>query len=66
VAGRLLASRQMPATTMSLEMLDGFFTALVIGPELMLPSQYLPAVWGTATVRGRCGTAPSRPSTPCS
>jgi yecA family protein len=27
-------------------MLDGFFTALVIGPELVLPSQYLPMVWG--------------------
>ena len=33
--GGLLASRQVPATTMSLEMLDGFFTALVIGPETL-------------------------------
>ena len=44
----LLASTQMPATTMSLEMLDGFFTALVIGPDMVLPSQYLPVIWGTA------------------
>jgi uncharacterized protein len=48
----LLASRQAPATAMSLEMLDGFFTALVIGPELLLPSQYLPVVWGTADGEG--------------
>jgi uncharacterized protein len=50
--GGLLASRQAPATTMSLEMLDGFFTALVIGPELVSPSQYLPVVWGSADGEG--------------
>jgi hypothetical protein len=43
----LLTSRQVPATAMSLEMLDGFFTALVIGPETLSPSQYLSLVWGT-------------------
>lgn len=42
----LLTSRQVPAAAMSLEMLDGFFTALVIGPETLSPSQYLPLVWG--------------------
>lgn len=42
----LLASRQVPADTMPFEMLDGFFTALVIGPELVLPSEYLPIIWG--------------------
>ncbi|MFO7541815.1 MAG: UPF0149 family protein [Thiobacillus sp.] len=26
--------------------LDGFFTALVSGPEVVLPSRWLPAVWG--------------------
>jgi uncharacterized protein len=41
-----LSSPQAPDRTMSLEMLDGFFTALVIGPTLVLPSQYLPMVWG--------------------
>lgn len=40
------ALEQAPDRTMSLEMLDGFFTALVIGPTLVLPSQYLPMVWG--------------------
>jgi hypothetical protein len=64
--GGLLASRQVPATTMSLEMLDGFFTALVIGPELVLPSQYLPVVWGSADGEGRYGTASSRPTMRCS
>jgi uncharacterized protein len=41
-----LSSPQVPDGTMSLEMLDGFFTALVIGPELAMPSEYLPAIWG--------------------
>lgn len=31
---------------MSLEMLDGFFSALIVGPELVMPSEYLPYVWG--------------------
>jgi uncharacterized protein len=41
-----LASPQVPDSTMSLEMLDGFFTALVIGPELVPPSEYFPVIWG--------------------
>jgi len=41
-----LGSAQAPALTMNLEMLDGFFTALVIGPETIKPSEYLPLVWG--------------------
>ncbi len=31
---------------MNLEELDGFFVALVCGPEAVLPSEYLPLVWG--------------------
>jgi uncharacterized protein len=31
---------------MSLEEMDGFFTALVCAPEVVLPSQYMPHVWG--------------------
>jgi uncharacterized protein len=42
-----LISRQAPGSTMSFEMLDGMFTALVIGPAMVLPSQYLPEIWGT-------------------
>lgn len=31
---------------MNLEMLDGFFGALICGPQAVLPSEYLPLVWG--------------------
>lgn len=31
---------------LTLEGLDGFFCALVAGPDLVLPSEYLPVVWG--------------------
>jgi len=41
-----LASAQVPATTMSLEELDGFFCALIVGPETILPSEYMPCIWG--------------------
>lgn len=30
----------------SFERLDGFFSALVAGPETPLPSEYLPVIWG--------------------
>jgi uncharacterized protein len=36
---------------MSLEEMDGFFTALVCGPEMVLPSEYLPYVWGSEQSR---------------
>jgi hypothetical protein len=42
-----LASRQAPDTAMPFERLDGFLTALVIGPEMVMPSTYLPEIWGT-------------------
>lgn len=41
-----LASSQMPAGVMSIEELDGFMTALVAGPELVPPSEFLPLIWG--------------------
>jgi uncharacterized protein len=31
---------------MSLETLDGFFAALICGPEVVLPNEYLPLIWG--------------------
>jgi uncharacterized protein len=34
--------------TMNIEELDGFFAALVAGPEVVLPSKYLPQVFGGA------------------
>jgi uncharacterized protein len=41
-----LGSAQVPTTTMDMEMLDGFFSALVAGPETVLPSDYMPYIWG--------------------
>ena len=35
-------------------MVDGLLTALLIGPEAVMPSEYLPVVWGTDD-----GTGPS-------
>jgi uncharacterized protein len=31
---------------MNLEELDGFFAALICGPEVVRPSEYLPVIWG--------------------
>ena len=31
---------------MSIEMLDGYFAALICGPDMVLPSEYLPQIWG--------------------
>jgi len=42
-----LVSRQVPDNTMTFEMLDGLFTALLIGPATVMPSEYLPVIWGT-------------------
>jgi uncharacterized protein len=41
-----LASRQVPETTMSMEMLDGFFTGLIAGPDAVPPSHYMASIWG--------------------
>jgi uncharacterized protein len=46
--GEFLASEEVPDTAMPLEALDGFFTALVVGPETVLPSEYMPVIWDTA------------------
>lgn len=41
----LLEDIAVPREGMSLEMLDGFLSALVVGPQLVPPSEYLPLVW---------------------
>jgi uncharacterized protein len=43
---RFLNSEFAPDECMGLSGLDGFLTAIVIGPELVLPSEWLPVVWG--------------------
>ena len=40
----------MGESAMNLEMLDGFFAALICGPESVLPSEYLPHVFGKELV----------------
>ena len=40
-----LASDAVPQDCMDLEMLDGFLTAIVSGPEAIQPSEWLPQVW---------------------
>lgn len=43
---RLLDTRAVPFGGMNLEALDGFFSALVVGPELVLPGEWIAEVWG--------------------
>ena len=42
----LLGSDAFLEDAMSLSRLDGFLTALVIGPEPVSPAEYLPVIWG--------------------
>jgi len=41
-----LMSANAPANSMGLSDLDGFLTGLAVGPELILPSEWLPLIWG--------------------
>jgi len=43
-----LMSDKTPKECMDVSTLDGFLTALVIGPETILPSRWLPVLWGEA------------------
>lgn len=43
---RFLMSDATPEECMDISMLDGFLTAVVIGPNTLLPSQWLPAIYG--------------------
>ena len=40
-----LASDAVPQDCMDLEMLDGYLTAIVSGPDTVQPSEWLPGVW---------------------
>jgi yecA family protein len=42
-----LASDQAGDPALSLEELDGLFCALLAGPSLLMPSAFMPEVWGT-------------------
>lgn len=41
-----LESERSPPESMLLSDLDGFLTGIAIGPELIMPSEWLPVVWG--------------------
>jgi uncharacterized protein len=41
-----LMSASAPANSMGLSDLDGFLTGLAVGPEMILPSEWLPLIWG--------------------
>lgn len=41
-----LASDRVPESCMQLSELDGFLTAIAVGPDLIMPSEWLPVVWG--------------------
>jgi uncharacterized protein len=43
---RFLLSEAASDETMLLDMLDGYLTAIVIGPTTILPSRWLPGMWG--------------------
>ncbi|HLZ03586.1 MAG TPA: YecA family protein [Bradyrhizobium sp.] len=43
---RFLMSERSPQDSMMLSDLDGFLTGIAVGPELVLPSEWLPAIWG--------------------
>jgi uncharacterized protein len=40
-----LMSDHAPDDSMGLSDLDGFLTGIVVGPELILPSEWLPVIW---------------------
>ncbi|RLJ65132.1 UPF0149 family protein [Sulfurisoma sediminicola] len=42
----LLRGDGLPDETMDIAMLDGFLTALAVGPNLIEPQRWLPEVWG--------------------
>jgi uncharacterized protein len=41
-----LMSNHAPNDSMGLSDLDGFLTGIVVGPELILSSEWLPMIWG--------------------
>jgi uncharacterized protein len=41
-----LNSDSLPESTMSIEALDGFFCALAVSPELVMPSDWIPIILG--------------------
>jgi uncharacterized protein len=53
ILDRFLLSDRAPPDSMGLSDLDGFLTGIVIGPELIMPSEWMPVVWGGDSPRFR-------------
>ncbi|TXH72179.1 MAG: UPF0149 family protein [Lysobacteraceae bacterium] len=45
----LLDERAVPYKGLNLEALDGFVSALMVGPDMVMPSEWQPVVWGGKT-----------------
>ena len=43
---KFLMSENRADGTMTLDMVDGYLTAIVVGPRTILPSEWMPRVWG--------------------
>lgn len=43
-----LLSDRAPEDAMELSELDGFLTGIAVGPQTVMPSEWLPAIWGDA------------------
>jgi uncharacterized protein len=43
---KFLLSERSPDDAMTMDTLHGFLTAIAIGPETIMPSEWLPKVWG--------------------
>ncbi|MDC7806225.1 YecA family protein [Luteimonas sp BLCC-B24] len=56
----LLETTAAPHGGMSLEMLDGYLSALVVGPTLVSPGQYMEAIWGDGPPPGDADEAQRR------
>ena len=41
-----LMSDQLPDEALMLSEVDGFLTGIALGPEAIMPSEWLPVVWG--------------------
>ncbi|MGE3703242.1 MAG: UPF0149 family protein [Hyphomicrobiaceae bacterium] len=52
---RLGAMLARSERAMNMETLDGFFAALICGPDMVPPSEYLPVIWGGTSVGGEEG-----------
>lgn len=54
---RFLMSERSPPESMGLSDLDGFLTGIAVGPDLVMPSEWLPLVFGGAPEFANAGEA---------